>query len=352
MSTTVLMLSALWLGVGEPSTLPSDHAAKSKRVLKSCVPTPRAWEQKRIIEAFETAADISPWICLTDPIEWWQATGDGFEKSNTYQAQRWQNVLIRQNRLSVFIQMDAYKTPRTGTLASKLPRALGKGTFATPAVRQAYKTEALQRVRWYKAKFVALAMEINGYYEEQPDDFANFLSLYIETRQAIKKEFPKTVVFVTFQYEQLLGRFGQNPSHGKPKPRWELLEMFEPHVDAIGLSTYPLKSWSPLRFGDPADIPDDYYSQIADHTDKPIIFAELGWSSSERYGSSEETQARFLRRFAELTQDLDLLLVNHFFLYDSKGFGPIFDSMGLLDREGRPKPAYHVWKNLWRKKQR
>ncbi len=74
---------------------------------------------------------------------------------------------------------------------------------------------------------------------------------------------------------------------------WELFRKFEPDVDAIGISSYPMKSFAPVRFGDPASLPDDYYRRIGKHTRKPIIFAELGWPSDSRFGGSPGNQAAF-----------------------------------------------------------
>jgi hypothetical protein len=131
------------------------------------------------------------------------------------------------------------------------------------------------------------------------------------------------------------------------EPHWELLYKFDPHQDAVGLSSYPMASMNPVTFGDPKDLPDDYYSRVAEHTKKPIVFAELGWSSDQKYGGSEASQAAFLRRFETLTRSLDLRLVNWITLYDGSTFGPPFDTMGLLDSSGKAKDAFHVWKQLW-----
>jgi len=203
-------------------------------------------------------------------------------------------------------------------------------------------------VRWYNPKYVCLAMEINAYFEEQPDDFENFLSLFIETRDLIKEINPDTLVFVSFQYEQLLGRFGAEAGLQLHEPHWLLVEMFEPYQDAVAISSYPLVTLAPQRFSEPSLVPSDYYSRITEHTNLPIVIAELGWSPDGQFNGSDENQAEFLRRFSEeLTKGMDLLLVNYFFLSDTSGFGPFFNTLGLIDREGRPKEAFDVWNSMW-----
>ncbi|NOT00718.1 MAG: hypothetical protein HOP29_08830 [Phycisphaerales bacterium] len=316
-------------------------------VIRSNVPTPPSWDQDGMFKAFKTADETVDWISLTDPLEWWHATDAAPEKSRTYQNQQWQNYLIQQHKLNVFIQLDPYAPPRTGPLSKRLPDKLKDQTFASPAVRQAFIAESVARVKWYNASMVCLAMEINAYYDEQPDDFDNFISLFVETRNEIKKIKPDAVVLVSFQYESLLGRYPELGPRHKHEPQWHLFEKFEPHVDAFGLSSYPMEGMNPPRFGDPADLPDDYYSRVSAHTKKPIVFAELGYASDDKYGGSQERQAAFLRRFGKLTDGMNLLLVNYYFLYDVQGFGPVFSSMGLLDSAGNPKKALDVWKSMW-----
>lgn len=316
-------------------------------VVRCNVPTPRSWDQKGVMEAYRTAAQISECICLPDPVQWWAAQGQTFADSKVGKESQWQKALIQEAKTTVFIQLDPYPPPRTGKLAAKLPRELAGKTFAAPELRAAFIADAVARVKAYDADYVGLAMEINAYYEQQPEDFDNFVSLFAEARQAIKAVRPEALVFVSFQYEQLLGRFGGMAGMTVHEPHWELLAKFEPHTDAVGLSSYPWESFSPLRYGDPAKLPDNYYTRIAEHTKKPLVFAELGWSSDPKYGGSEASQARFLQRFAELTRGLDVRLVNYFFLYDNDAFGPAFSAMGLYDKQGKPKEAAGVWRRLW-----
>jgi len=334
-------------GAGSPTTTTAP-ASRPAQVIRCVVPTPRDWKERAsVVEAYEVAAELNGCVSLPDPLEWWAAKGKSFGESKVGQESVWQKALLAGKQCDILVQLDPYGSPRTGKLATKLPPELKGRTFAAPDVRRAFVAEAVARAKAYNAKYVCLAMEINAYYEQQPDDFDNFVSLFVEARDAIKKNRPDAVVFVSFQYEQLLGRFGGQAGMKVHPPQWELLAKFEPHVDAIGLSSYPWASFNPIRFGQPEDLPDDYYAQIAQHTRKPIIFAELGWSTDPKYGGSEASQARFLRRFEQLTRGLDVRLVNYFFLYDCALFGPVFESMGLYDKNGRPKEACEVWKHLW-----
>lgn len=309
-------------------------------------PTPRSWSGEGVHEAFSTAALAGACVCLPDPTDWWHAQDKAYTQSKQHPEAQWQKFLLRKHALDVFIQIDPYRPHHWSKAAT--PSVLRGASFGNPVIREAFIADALERVALYNPTYACLAMEINTYYEKHPDDFDNFVSLFKETRRRIKKIHPDVVVFVSFQYEQLQGiELGKSVVASR-KPRWELIDRFEPDQDAVGISSYPLVSWQPPRYGPPGDLPEDYYARLRKHTKKPIIFAELGWPSDPAFGGSPKAQAEFLTRFPSLIQELDVRMVNWNFLYDVKGFGPVFDSMGLFDSAGKPKPAWASWRNLAR----
>ena len=318
--------------------------------LKSIIPTPRNWSSEGMTESFKIAGELGSVISLPDPVDWFDAKGYPVTQSKAFKEAQWHRPLLEQNNLQVFIQMDPYRN-RGGAIPD-LPDTVNSRSFADPIIRKAFIADALQRVQLYKPKYICLAMEINAYYENHPDDFPNFISLFKETRKKIKKIQPDAMVFVSFQYEQFLGKFGGQGHLPKHPPHWILFKMFEPEADAIGISSYPMKSFVPTRFGSPAQIPAEYYNQMRKHTSKPIVFTELGWPVDPEFGGSPQSQAEFLRRLPELTSDLDLRLVNWFFLFDNKGHGKVFDSMGIIDSKGQKKPGFSAWQNLWNQNER
>jgi len=142
------------------------------------------------------------------------------------------------------------------------------------------------------------------------------------------------IIFVSFQYEHLID---QN--------QWKLFESFG-FMDAIGISSYPHKKHSD-QFGDPSALADDYYSQICDNTNKPVVFAELGWSADPAFGGSSQKQAEFLNLFFDkLIKNMNVKLVNWWFLYDNVGHGEFFNKMGLKDTStGLKRPAWDVYES-------
>ena len=106
---------------------------------------------------------------------------------------------------------------------------------------------------------------------------------------------------------------------------------------------------------DPADIPEDYYTEIAVHTSRPIVFTEIGWPSAplasapdSAYGGSLEEQVSFVHRFFDLTADTNLALAVWAFPHDLGSASPnaAMDSISLRQNDGTPKPALVVWQEI------
>ncbi len=187
----------------------------------------------------------------------------------------------------------------------------------------------------YKPEYFSLGNEINDYFYFHPDEFDDYLTLFEEAKNEIKKVSPDTKVFVVFSYNHLV-----------ENNQWNLLMEIESKVDLIGLTTYPWKQYEA-----PEDIPDDYYRRISRYTSKPVAFTEVGWVSTPP--SSEEMQSKFLLRFLELTMGLDIEMVNWLFLHEV-GIGglpgvisdPRVGSIALKYSDGTPKDIYYLWLDL------
>lgn len=207
--------------------------------------------------------------------------------------------------------------------------------------RQLYKNIAANFSRKHKPKYFGLGIEVNVLKEKSPDDFQAFTQFFSEVYDAIKEASPDTKVFTVFQLEKMKGLNGglfggiNDPS----KAEWDLLDKF-PKADLFAFTTYP-----GLIYKDPAEIPDGYYSEIRQHTVKPVAFTEIGWhneASPAGWESSEEEQARFIERFFNLTQNLKPSLAIWSFLYDQQTAEP-FRSMGMLARDGVAKESWEAW---------
>lgn len=190
-------------------------------------------------------------------------------------------------------------------------------------------------------KYVGIGNEINL---KSSSDLSIGLGIFNATYDAIKKVSPNTVVFTIFQYEALNGLQGGLFGKTNNLPtQWNLLNEAS-KADAIGFTTYP-----GLVYNNPSDVPTDYYSRISSHTNKPVIFTEVGWfrngnSLGSQWTSSQQEQADFINLFFNQTKSLNSPLKIWAFLYDQNVQSP-FNTMGLLETNQTDSVAYEAWKN-------
>lgn len=198
--------------------------------------------------------------------------------------------------------------------------------------RQLWVDEAREIAGEFKPEYISLGNEINDYFHLHPDDLVHYLSLLEEAYSAVKEASPGTKVMVVLSFTHLIDN-GQ----------WELLETFGGKVDMIGLTTYPWK-----HYEKPGMIPTDYYARIMDYVDVPVAFTEIGWPSG-----SEKDQAEFLVKFLELTEGMDLEMVNWLFLHEVELTGivgsvtdPETATISLKKADGTKKAVYDRWLEL------
>jgi hypothetical protein len=215
----------------------------------------------------------------------------------------------------------------------------GSGELSRPfddKNRQIYLQSALDFVVKYQPAYFGMGVEINVLAQKNPGAFEEFVPFYNEVYDAIKAVSPGTKVFTVYQLEKIKGLTMWELDESAPD--WEMIDLFD--ADIVAFTTYP-----GLFYRDVSDIPDDHYTEIKNHTSKPIAFTEIGWhsvASPAGWESSEAEQAEFIYKFFDLTRDLDLEVAVWSFMYDLEVFQP-FDSMGLIDRDGNEKAGWEAW---------
>jgi hypothetical protein len=210
--------------------------------------------------------------------------------------------------------------------------------------RKTYLRSVVDFAEAYHPPYLAIGVETNRIYIKSEANFENFVTLYNEAYDAVKKVSPDTKVFTVFQYELLKGHtLWSTELADESKSQWWMLELFK--TDTVAFTTYPC-----LVFKDPSDIPNDYYKEIREHTLKPIIFSEIGWHSEESpagWESSEVEQAAFILRYNELTKNLSVEISVWSFVFDPNTIEP-FRSMGLFRDDDTSKPAWDSWVKISR----
>jgi len=299
------------------------------------VPTPKSIPKtsfQDLVDAYQEAATLAEVAMV-----WVEPVGIG------------QHAKLRKNRVITAMNVYGLKPLVTLNFWTIKPKP-GKGLvvavdspgyvpadLSNPKFRKLWIQEATKIAKDFKPNYFSLGNEINDYFYLHPDELDDFISLYDEAYMQIKKVSPTTKVFVVFSYTHMIDN-----------EQFYLLEKFDGRTDLIGLTTYPWK-----HFDNPEDISLDYYNKLKQYVSKPIAFTEIGWISSKEKNSSEEEQARFLRKFLDLVEEIDVEMVNWLFLHEMKSTGVVASvtdsatfTISLKNADGSKKKVYYEWLDL------
>ena len=253
--------------------------------------------------------------------------------------------LYRARGLSVIAMIDA-----TDGLAREreAPELVAAGrSIREPAVQALYREYAIAVDSMLHPDYLALAMETNLVRVAAPPDvYAALVVMANGAAAALRARQTPTRLYVSVQVETAWGRL---PTTGQYMGVDADLRDF-PFIQALGLSSYPFLG----GFGEPEQVPLDYYSRVAGTSALPVLVVEGGWSSGSVTGvtSSPEKQARWITRQMELLDragaaavfqitftDLDLSS----FPVPAGSILPLFAQLGLVDTSYAAKPALAVW---------
>jgi hypothetical protein len=304
--------------------------------LLGVVPIPRNFpnfSQEDLIDAYEMAGEIAEVVPVHDPQSWIEKT-ENLKKNRIIEVLKDRFNLIPIISLGIMSVQSIDGKPQ---IVIEMPPDMPSTTTLKDAeLRRRWVEEAVKIAREFKPQYLQLGNEINFSYEVDPKTYEDYVSLYKEAYDAVKKTSPNTKIFTVFSYNHLVSN-----------SRWHLIRGLEGKYDLLGLNTYP---W--MVYGSPAEMPDNYYKQIETYTDKPVAFNEIGWGSSPDHGGSEKEQVDFLIKFLELTDGMKTELVNWLLLHDlspqvvGKIVQPQHVSLGLRRNNGEAKPVYDAWKEL------
>lgn len=212
----------------------------------------------------------------------------------------------------------------------------------TPETRANYVEWAASFCEAHAPPYLGVGVEVDFHHRTDPDSFETFVDLFAETHAAVKAVSPDTLVYTGFQLEQLRGLrgglFGGETDPGSAD--WALLDRF-PDADLTAVTSYP-----GLIYGDPDEVPGDYYAALADHTDRPIAVTETGWSvetKGQGWESDEAEQADFVERLFALTAGLDVEALLWVWLHEQADETGAFSGTSLLRDDGSERPAWEAW---------
>ena len=284
------------------------------------VPIPLNWNESEIRDAFSLSTQCGEIVSLSQKLGW--------NTSDNIQLYHDDIELATSNGLETIISIDVLNDERTSI--GNLPNELAGKDFSDISLRLFYKNEVIQIVENYNPTYLNLALEINGYYLSHPEDFFNFVTLYQETYDILKKINTDLIIAVTFQYEVLT-----------VNSQWDLLSAFNDKLDVLCLTSYP----DLFNQGYKA-LPSNYYSVLENINNIPILFTEIGWQGKNNE-TDEVLQAEFIIDFIEQNKEFDIELIVWSLLHDWEN-GGAFETMGLIDLSGRKKDAWNIWQEIFK----
>jgi len=224
-----------------------------------------------------------------------------------------------------------------------------KGEVFDGIFLQGFRSAVLDFVTGNDVPYLGLGNEIDEVYHESTGRYAALIDTIETLAVDVRAASPKTKVFTIFQLERTKGLQGglfggqNNPN----KHTWPLVTELK-NLDFVAFTTYPC-----LIYKAPAEIPEEYYSDVANQTTLPVSFTEIGWfreTPVAGWESSEGEQADFIARFDELTTRLEPKLAIWPFLYDQAIPTP-FQNMGLLGLEQTSSAGLTAWRLIVAEKQ-
>ena len=292
-------------------------------------------------EAFELAGRLGEVILIQRAPPWADFVPGGSVSPRTERLTRLERDLARRNDLRLLLAIDPTQPSDRGALAG-LPDSLAGRDFSDKDVRASFIAYAKYLALNYKPAYMALGVEVDLYYARRGDAaFRNFVSVYFEAYDAVKEVSPNTLVFPTFQYENVLGILNR----GAPsQPAWSLVDRFLPKLDLLAVSTFPRAAFAGIQ-----EMPGDYYGQLAEQIDKPVAFFSAGWGSRNAGADDEVSQVAFMYRIFAAAEELKSPFLVWFLARDpdvgpDDGLGSLA-SMGLYDASGRPKNVLRIWRS-------
>lgn len=348
-------------GPGTPTTQPTFSAVglprvttsstlrlTKRRYLTGCVPaafTVDSGDQgQRFFARVRQSAQYGDAFVARPRMDWvrFGPNGDGLVNLDIAEAVR---IAREEGMRYVVLEIDPVADRRNVGI---LPPELAGKNFADPEVRDPIKRMAVELALQLQPDYLSIGVEMNGYYESNPEDFENYVTLHKETYDLVKAVAPNVQFIAAFNLEALQGFFGDLDPFSNHPPQWFLFDMLEPKVDALAFATLPFGFYlSPLQ------IPDDYLSRIEQHTAREILFTEIGWPGSDTdpiytFTSQEEYLAEVARLVDRMTQARLVVWTTLFDADPELGqvITPAFRALGLFDYQDQPKPALDLWRQI------
>lgn len=293
-------------------------------------------------EAFRLAGQSGEIVLIQRAPPWSDFLPGGSISNRTERLTRLEKDLAKRNNLDFFLAVDPTDPGFRGQLAS-LPESLEGRDFTDNGLRASFIAYSKYLAVNYRPKYMAVGVEVDLYYAAKGDAaFRSFQSVYFEAYDAIKSASKDTLVFPTFQYENMNGALNPQSRIG---PVWSLVNRFDPKYDLLAVTSFPNSVYPVV-----SQLPADYYTSLKNRSSKPFALTSVGWSSAARPGDlgaeGVAEQTEYLTRALTQAEAADAKMVVWYLGQDRTPQPALPDplaGMGLYDPEGDPKDTTLKW---------
>ena len=226
-------------------------------------------------------------------------------------------------------------------------------SLTEPAIQRMFRDYAVALDTLVHPDYLALASETNLVRAAAPAALYGAVVQMANAAAAdVRAADPSVKLFTTVQVEVAWGRLVSGGTYvGIAQDRTDF-----PFDEIVGLSSYPYLG----GFVQPEDLPNDYYSRLAESDRLPEMVIEGGWTSQSLGGitSSPDKQRRYIARQMKLLDQAGAIGVFQISFTDLDlaawpqppgSVLPLFAYLGLVDIHFNPKPALTEWDRAFRR---
>lgn len=231
---------------------------------------------------------------------------------------------------------------------AQLPPELKGKSYDDPLVKQAYLTYCRRSIDFFKPDYLAIGIEVNEIFSAGADKWRAYVELHRHVYAALKKQRPELPIFASFTLHNMI------KNQEGMLAAWDQLM---PDNDFVAVSFYP------FLITEPAEKALAWLTEKFDRYDKPYAMVETNEAgdrlvfpqSGFLIAGTPEKQATYVQTLLALAERRRFEFVVLFIHRDYDALWQKIEATapelfiawrdcGLLDEQGRPRPAYAVWR--------
>lgn len=321
-----LMASLLLFGASDAGSADTQVAARAGVMV-----TPKNFPNHNgedVADMFRLAAELGSFAVMR--VDW--------NDPGRWEAAQAMVGMAQKRNLGTVLELTAFKADELKGASLSPPKDLSdavekKISFTNPAVVEKFSRTVLE-LSELKPDYLAVATDVNLLQLSEPPEYDAFAALYKKLYPQIKQRSPNTKVYVSFQWDALQGK-----DTGTIR---KLIDAFRPNLDLLTVNSDPRKLFESRG---PSGLAGDYFGRLAGYASgREPVFVEITWPSEGKSGDAD--QVAFIRDLPRLMGPAKPAMLAWTFLHDVKILRIFTARLGLINPEGKPKPAFAAFRDL------